>query len=124
MGTKTSPGQFDAYQKAAPDEPVFTLLGRDPIAPFLVGLWVGLSAAHDPDADQAKMEEGLRCAHAMEEWLRAMPDTPDRAARLRLREAIVEQGEAIAEAMYQSGERAPETQTPAGESAAAGGGDR
>ena len=34
MATKTKPGAFDCYSKAEPDEPVFTLLARDPSAPL------------------------------------------------------------------------------------------
>lgn len=29
MGTKNNPGEFDCYANAAPDEPMFILLGRD-----------------------------------------------------------------------------------------------
>jgi hypothetical protein len=42
MTSKTEPSQFDAYQKAAEDEPVFTLLARDPIAPPLIEAWAYL----------------------------------------------------------------------------------
>jgi hypothetical protein len=40
MGTKNNPGKFDCYANAAPDEPMFILLGRDPAASLLVKLWV------------------------------------------------------------------------------------
>jgi hypothetical protein len=36
MGTKSTPGQFESYQKPADDEPLFVLLGRDRHAPLLV----------------------------------------------------------------------------------------
>lgn len=36
MGTKNRPGTFDCYAAAGPDEPLFVLLGRDPVAPLLV----------------------------------------------------------------------------------------
>jgi hypothetical protein len=39
MGTKTNPGDFDCYARAEPDEPLFTLLGRDPLAGILVMIW-------------------------------------------------------------------------------------
>lgn len=39
MGTKKNPGQYDCYEAAAPDEPMFVLLGRDPLAAHLVSLW-------------------------------------------------------------------------------------
>lgn len=38
MGTKNNPGKYDCYAKAEPDEPLFTLRGKDvsaPISPFL-----------------------------------------------------------------------------------------
>lgn len=38
MGTKNNPGTFDCYANAAPDEPMFVLLGRDKHAPLLVRL--------------------------------------------------------------------------------------
>lgn len=42
MGTKNDPGEFDCYARAHPDEPLFTLLGRDRLAPGLVRLWAAL----------------------------------------------------------------------------------
>jgi hypothetical protein len=42
MSTKDDPSQFDAYAKAEADEPVFTLLGRDPMAPSLIEAWAYL----------------------------------------------------------------------------------
>jgi hypothetical protein len=39
MGTKNDPGQFDCHAAAEPDEPLFTLLARDPLAPHLVRMW-------------------------------------------------------------------------------------
>jgi hypothetical protein len=39
MATKNNPGQYDCYANAGPDEPLFTLLGRDPMGPHLVELW-------------------------------------------------------------------------------------
>ncbi len=42
MGTKLQPSLFDAHERAEPDEPFFTLLARDPLAPFLVSIWSSL----------------------------------------------------------------------------------
>ena len=39
MGTKVNPGRFDCYAKALPDEPMFTLLARDPNFYEFVKLW-------------------------------------------------------------------------------------
>lgn len=39
METKNNPGNFDCYANAGPDEQMFVLLDRDPLAPFLVSIW-------------------------------------------------------------------------------------
>ncbi len=62
MGTKNQPGTFDCYSKAEPDEPLFTLLARDPLAPQLVRLWSDLTRSKE------KVNEALACADAMESW--------------------------------------------------------
>lgn len=66
MGTKASPGAFDCYDKAEPDEPMFVLLARDPDAPLLVLLWARIRrrAGEDPD----KVAEAEACADAMRTW--------------------------------------------------------
>jgi hypothetical protein len=66
LGTKNNPGAFDCYANAAPDEPMFVLLGRDPLAPFVVALWAKLRAltrGHD-----AKVEEASKCLRMMWDW--------------------------------------------------------
>lgn len=92
MGTKENPSQFDCYDKAAPDEPMFILLARDPIAPYLVTLWANVNAGdifsayetlqemirthvsfvvHNDGTktnNNKKMEEALECADAMIDW--------------------------------------------------------
>ena len=65
MGTKLQPSEFDGYQKAEDDEPMFTLLARDPLAPVLVRLWAELTTARGKD-DQN--EEAFKCAEKMGEW--------------------------------------------------------
>lgn len=72
MGSKNEPGQWDCYKNAEPDEPMFVLLARDPLAPFLVRLWAELamnmtSARHDG----SKSIEAITCARNMELWLEA-----------------------------------------------------
>lgn len=69
MGTKLNPGKFDCYENAAPDEPMFVLLARDPMAPILVRLWADLRA-HNA-GNPSKVAEARTCATAMEEWRRA-----------------------------------------------------
>lgn len=66
MGTKNDPAQFDCYGKADPDEPLFVLLARDPIAPLLVEFWAMLNEAEFQNP--AKTSEARRCAAAMRQW--------------------------------------------------------
>mgnify|MGYP005725558921 CR=1 FL=1 len=75
MGTKNNPGDFDCYQNAEPDEPMFILLARDPDAPALVRTWCTARMArlqHDESADLEhelnKLKEAQKCARQMEEW--------------------------------------------------------
>jgi hypothetical protein len=84
MATKNNPGKFNCYERAGPDEQMFVLLDRDPLAPFLVSIWakirmgdfhaaevvfhamasrVGTRYAIDPDVEKAS--EALDCAMAM-----------------------------------------------------------
>lgn len=63
MGTKANPGAFDCHGKAEPDEPVFTLLGRDRHGPTLVWLW---SVLRELDGeDPAVVAEARVCASEM-----------------------------------------------------------
>lgn len=39
MATKNNPGNYDCYENALPDEPMFILLARDRNAPSLVDAW-------------------------------------------------------------------------------------
>lgn len=39
MATKNKPGNYDCYDKAKGDEPIFTLRGKDPAASYLVMIW-------------------------------------------------------------------------------------
>lgn len=66
MGTKMQPGDYDCYQKAAPDEPLFTLLARDENAPLLVLLWAALAQAQGERPE--KVIEARQCAAAMLTW--------------------------------------------------------
>lgn len=66
MATKLNPGKFDCYENAEPDEPMFVLLARDPLAPILVRLWADLRshAAGNP----SKVAEARSCAESMARW--------------------------------------------------------
>jgi hypothetical protein len=68
MGTKNNPGRYDCYHKAEPDEPMFVLLARDPVAATMVRIWIKLRrlvGEYEPD----KIAEAKLCADAMEKWL-------------------------------------------------------
>ena len=67
MGTKENPSPFDAYAKAAPDEPMFTLLARDPHAPALVWLWGALRELSEKN-DPEKIREARECCVQMMVW--------------------------------------------------------
>ena len=70
MGTKKKPGDFDYYAKAAPDEPIFVLLGRDPDAPGAIEAWANLRAGRclRSQRERAKVLEARRCARGMRRW--------------------------------------------------------
>jgi hypothetical protein len=69
MSTKNNPENWDCYAKAEPDEPMFVLLGRDPVAPVIVAFWVALRGELDgiPESDP-KLVEAIRCAREMLAW--------------------------------------------------------
>lgn len=66
MGTKSEPSRYDGYGKAEPNEPVFTLIGRDPAAPGLIRAWV----LHHQNAktDGAQLMEALSVADEMDRY--------------------------------------------------------
>lgn len=73
MGTKNNPGEFDCYHNALPDEPMFILLARDPLAPVLVDEWAAdrmraVMMRMRPLEDLKMVDEAQRCAKAMREW--------------------------------------------------------
>jgi hypothetical protein len=74
VGTKNNPGVWDCYKNAEPDEPMFVLLGRDPMAGTLVRLWADLREARNEDPK--KVQEARDCAKKMDEWARARGKLP------------------------------------------------
>lgn len=73
MSTKNSPGKFDRYTKAMPDEPMFVLLARDPHAPDLVRDWAieraeAIALGKRPPLDVTMVVEAFECADHMERW--------------------------------------------------------
>lgn len=66
MGTKNNPGVFDCYGAAEPDEPMFILLGRDPLAGELVRAWAMKRSAMGESGD--KVMEAVNVATAMDKF--------------------------------------------------------
>ncbi len=66
MGTKNKPGDFDCYEAADPDEPIFTLRANDPLAHLLVDHWADLR--EHVKGPSPKIEEARSCAYAMRQW--------------------------------------------------------
>lgn len=67
MGTKNAPGKFDCYANAAPDEPMFVLLGRDPAASFIVRMWAYVRGKIG-GTEQEKLDEAMTCAESMRSY--------------------------------------------------------
>lgn len=74
MTTKNNPGAYDCYSKAEPDEPMFVLLGRDPMAGALVRAWAELRRMSGEA--EGKVAEARACAVAMDEWAKALGKQP------------------------------------------------
>ena len=73
MGTKNDPGKLDCFNKADPDEPIFTLRAKDPLAPTVVRIWAELhELVNVGDTLQAscdeKVHEALQVSQAMRYW--------------------------------------------------------
>lgn len=69
MGTKTNPSEFNCYAKAREDEPVFVLLGRDPVAAEVVAFWAALRIRTFLNSEQdIQIEEALRVAETMKNY--------------------------------------------------------
>lgn len=73
MGTKENPGDFDCYDAAEPDEPMFILLARDRFAPILVEDWAD-ERERRGRSDPAKIAEARECAEAMRAWQKRRDD--------------------------------------------------
>lgn len=87
MGTKNNPGAFDCYANALPDEPMFTLLGRDKHAGALVRLWA-LLRQRDGE-DEAKIAEAIACADAMDKCARGLGKNPLESAQREVIERLL-----------------------------------
>lgn len=82
MGTRNNPGKFDCFSNAEPDEPMFVLLGRDPCAPILIGIWAELRKRMGEN--QEKVDEAEACEVACERWLSKLGKDDDYTRVLKL----------------------------------------
>lgn len=75
VSTKDEPGDYDAYETAKPDEPIFTVQGGDPLGPLTVMFWCwkARQLARRQDDDKAR-QRMLRKAGAAEEVAWAMKE--------------------------------------------------
>jgi hypothetical protein len=64
--TAAQPGPYDPLEKAKPDEPIFTLVARDPHAPATVLHWVGLAraAAMEIEDHEQRRHDLQKCTEA------------------------------------------------------------
>jgi hypothetical protein len=97
MGTKNNPGKFDCYANAHPDEPMFVLLGRDPMAGYLVRQWARHREAHGEEA--AKVQEARTCADAIDVWALDHGKSPHSDPRDEQIRALREAGEKLLRAV-------------------------
>jgi hypothetical protein len=94
MGTKNNPGKYDCYAKAEPDEPMFVLLGRDPLAATLVRAWARRYEGNGQEPK--KIDEARACADALEIWANSLgnsgpaPSLMTQAEETRLRNAEID----------------------------------
>lgn len=70
MASRRLPGKFDCYAKADADEPIFVLLGRDPLAAPLIQLWIEARArlSNDLDADEEQLCAAEVTSRMMHAW--------------------------------------------------------
>lgn len=77
MSTKRNPSAYRCYEAALPDEPIFTILARDPAGPATLRYWAQARTKHGKTAntdDTDRIEDALRDADLMEEWRKANLD--------------------------------------------------
>lgn len=78
MGTKANPSKFDCYANAAPDEPMFVLLGRDVHAAALVEEWANARVGSGVELD--KVREARQVALDMRAYCEGLGKQPKRLA--------------------------------------------
>jgi hypothetical protein len=105
MGTKNQPGSFDCYANAAPDEPMFVLLARDPSAALLVELWCTMRRNRKAlDFADSKETEAKECAESMRRWREDHePSAASEAQRIAIREKVIEAAGILATMLFVDG---------------------
>ena len=69
MATKNNPSEYDCYQNAEPDEPIFVLVARDITAPDTIRDWCKHRVQEGKNgADDDQIQAALGCANLMEDW--------------------------------------------------------
>jgi len=71
MSTKQSPGRFNCYAAAFPDETIFTLLARDPALPATVEFWVAERirlGKNETDDDKDRLAAALEESKTAAAW--------------------------------------------------------
>lgn len=77
MGSKVNPGAFNCHAAALPDEPIFTILGRDPAASATLNKWADERIAQGKTTTQEdfnRVYEARLVAREMELWRAANLD--------------------------------------------------
>jgi hypothetical protein len=97
VSSKDDPSQFDAYAKAEADEPFFTLLARDPVAPPLIEAWAYLRSGQIGAAE-------IAFKAAMDAATHIQPQMPGEA-QIRSAFEVAEEARGWARARLVSGRR-------------------
>ncbi len=77
MANKNHPGPFNCHAAALPDEPLFTILARDPAGPETIMAWRMSRVANGKNStveDADRLEEAFKVAEEMETWRAANLD--------------------------------------------------
>lgn len=76
MWTKRQPGRYDRYSAADDDEPMFVLLGRDPMAGALVRLWATMRGMPPNQDPVDNVRDAFDCASQMEAYAKKLGRDP------------------------------------------------
>lgn len=74
VASKADPSPFEAFAKAKPDEPYFTLLARDPLSTSTIAWWVTMARTMELHPAE-QVDEAERISAAMDRWRTAKEQT-------------------------------------------------